>query len=294
MSPQAGMPWAPTEHVPGEGLDDDPTPRGVVRAVLEASMPVLIDVIAGTEIVLGLPRTVHRIARMGSMETRRLDAAHPLRVVGVGSGYGCWESELARWWVEALGLPRSWLHITAIEINPEREPHLCKWCDEVCIGDWREVLGWLHAIGREFDIVIMNPPFLELLRENGEFPRMSNGELQPARTMLPLLLRMAAPAVLALHTQQAFLRGEMGRAVQRMCPPAASWQIPGPVSFREDGKSDARCYEATLWLRDHTGPCSRYLLPELSSQDRRWTVPPGSEWAEWARANGYPLAPGVA
>ena len=68
--------------------------------------------------------------------------------------------------------------------------------------------------------------------------------------------------------------------------------LPGDVSFRADGRKDSRCYEATLWLRGHTGPCSRYLLTELEAHERRWLAPPGSESPATARELGLPLAPG--
>jgi SAM-dependent methyltransferase len=278
------MPWAPAVHVPGEGLDDDPTPRPVVRAVLEAALDTGPNS-ALLRVGNGLFARLCAAKLYAGTERGLGPVSGPLRVLDIGSGYGCWSSEMRR-----LAHEQGWpVHITGVEINPEREEHLRKWCDEVHVGDWREVLGWLHAIGREFDLVIMNPPFLELLRENGEFPRTASGLPQPARTMVPLLLALGAPAVLALHTQQAFLKSEMGRAVQRFCPPAACWQLPGSVSFREDGKADSRCYEATLWLRDHKGPCSRYLLPELPSEDRRWSVPPGSETPEEAERLGLPM-----
>lgn len=269
--------WAPVAHVPGEGLDDDPTPRGVVRAALGAAMP-------------------HTFAVR--LCTRPLNEVQPLRVVGVGSGYGCWESELARWCVEVLGLPRSWLHITAIELNPEREPHLRKWCDQVVTRDWFEALRDHHELPT-WDLAIGNPPFKELL--GGDAERESDAAKDggwfevhgpPAPLGMPGWLLEHCPAVLLYHTQQAFLKSEAGRACWRGHPPAASWLVPGGVKHRGPGEgADSRCYQVTLWLRGGQPPSSVYLLDDLSPAERSWTVPPGSESIEWARANGYPLAP---
>jgi hypothetical protein len=164
-----------------------------------------------------------------------------------------------------------------------------------------------------YDLAIGNPHFTALTHED------------PEQSMPAVLLRHA-PAVLLLHTQQAFARGEAGRAVWRAYPPAASWMVPGSVKFRtgvnpkcskcghvntpaatacagmrEQGLhtvrcryklkawgSDSRCYQVSLWLRGHEGPTALHLLPELTAAERRWTVPPGSE----EPSEELPAAPG--
>ena len=124
--------WAPVEHVPGEGLDDDPTPRGVVRAVLGGALELYADDDFRALFTGGL---AHLEWFTGE------DPPRPLRVLDLGAGYGCWSSELRRL-AHAQGWP---VHITGVELNPEREPHLrCAGADVV--GD-----GQRTAPGRRSD-----------------------------------------------------------------------------------------------------------------------------------------------
>jgi len=277
--------------------EDDPTPRGVVRAALEAA--------AG------------RIANITHPTAR--DGFGPVRVLDVCAGYGCWASELRR----LAGLQGWPVHITGVELFAPRYADLTKWCDRSIIADWRVPLT-SDEFG-PFDIAIGNPHFTALTHED------------PEQSMPAVLLRHA-PAVLLLHTQQAFARGEAGRGVWRAYPPAASWIVPGSVKFRTgtnpkcpkcahvnplalavgslqqpvthclgragpttyDGYepicgaklktwgSDSRCYQVSLWLRGHSGPTALHMLPELSADERRWIVEPGSE----EPSEDYPPAPG--
>jgi predicted RNA methylase len=266
--------WAPVEHVPGEGLDDDPTPRGVVRSVLEAAME--------TSDWFG---------------TRRGQAARGrvLRVLDLGAGYGCWSSEMRR-----LAVEQCWpVHITGVELNPEREEHLRKWCDEVCIRDWRTAI----ELGRDraclledyipgADLIIGNPPFAHILRQ-GKGPEGERTDYMLVdETMVPTLLRHA-PAVLLMHTAGAFDDSEHGREVWRRYPPAASW-LCGRLSFRPGSSTDSRTYYSTLWLRGHEGPAQLHMLPWLLPEARRWSVPPGSEDPDTARVLGLPMVGGGA
>ena len=258
-----------TEHAAElRSRGDDPTPRGVVRASLAGAMRHVMTVLLRTD--AGARVLMYRLRELPSVVI--ISADRPLRVLDVCAGYGCWASELSRWWVLDLGLPREWLHITGVEIHAPREAHLDKWCDDWGLDDWRVALGPASGLDHtSFDLVIGNPDFAQLLRDNaGNF-------VDPDQTMPAVLLRHA-PAVLLLHTQQALLKSEAGRACWRAYPPAASWMVPGGVKFRGARMgADQRCYQVTLWLRSHTGPCSTYMLEDLEPHERAWSVLPGSE-----------------
>lgn len=229
-------------HADLRAREDDPTPRGVVRACLFA------------------------FDELGKTPS-------PPRILDCFAGHGVWSSEARRRWPGA--------HITAIEIDGRKLPDLRKWCDVTLIGD---ALDLLPELAGQFDLVIGNPAFSYLR------PKHQPGETVAAaasRSVLPLMLE-AAPRVLQLHTQQAFVRGKVGREVRRRHLPARSWLIPGAVSFRRDGKTDQRCYQTTLWLRGHKGGCVERMLPELGRDDLRWTMIPGTEEPSSER----PAAPG--
>jgi len=258
-----------TEHAAElRSRGDDPTPRGVVRASLAGAMRHVMTVLLRTD--AGARVLMYRLRELPSVVI--ISADRPLRVLDVCAGYGCWASELSRWWVLDLGLPREWLHITGVEIHAPREAHLDKWCDDWGLDDWRVALGPASGLDHtSFDLVIGNPDFAQLLRDNaGAF-------VEPDQTMPAVLLRHA-PAVLLLHTQQALLKSKAGCACWREYPPAASWMVPGGVKFRGARiGADQRCYQVTLWLRSHAGPCSTYMLEDLEPHERAWSVLPGSE-----------------
>ncbi len=293
MSAQSDMPWASKTHEPGPGLNDDPTPRLVARAILGEALPQFVRTWKGSTTKIYTP---------GSSCARPIDEAHPFRVLGIGSGYGCWESEFAKWWVDVLELPREWLHITAVEVNPDREEHLRKWCDEVVIEGWREFLarsrvgsGGLLDAPEQWDAIIGNPPFSHVLRagkrwdpEAGTWGRTDYMDVD--ETMVPVLRRHGR-AVLLLHTAGAFDDSEHGREVWRRYQPAAEWKC-GRISFREGGKKDSRPYITSLWLRRHEGATRGYMLPKVLEEDRKWTDPPGSEDAATALAEGLPMVGG--
>jgi phage FluMu protein Com len=265
-----------TDH---DERQDDPTPRGIVRAVLWAA------------------------AREGTFDGGGKRGWDELRVLDVCAGYGAWSSEMRR-----LAQLQGWpVHITGVELYEARRDHLAKWCDEVWIRDWFDALRDHHELP-EFDIIIGNPHFQALTG------RLTPGDMFGEHTpSMPETELEHAPAVLLLHTQQAFLKSEAGRAAWRRCPPAASWLVPGSVKFRnginpkcpkcktvnppalDEGAcpvtycvkgcgaklkawgADSRCYQVTLWLRGHAGPCSVHLLDDLDARARSWRVPPGSE-----------------
>jgi hypothetical protein len=231
---------------------DDPTPRGVIRAAFEA--------------------VGHRWLPDPSALWR---SERPVRVLDVGAGYGAWSSEFRRWFIRtrvANGCAPWPVHITGVEILYARRKHMRKWCDVSITGHWSNELAAMEeavdALG--FDIAIGNPPFDELTGPKGA--------KRPPEECMPAVLLRHAPAVLLLHTTTAFQKSVAGRGSWRHDPPAATWLVPGGVGFRGPGGGNASdCYQVTLWLRDHTGPCSVYLLDDLPPSARSWSVPPGTE-----------------
>ena len=192
-----------------------------------------------------------------------------LDAVDVCAGYGVWASELRRWAARA----HIETMITGVEICEARRKHIRKWCDAVDIGDWREQLR-----GSVFDVATGNPDFKLLLADH------------PDESMPAVLLRHV-PAVLLFHQTASFQRGRIGVETWRRYPPARVWLVPGSVGFRGPRMAtDSRCYQATLWLRDHAGPCELDMLPGPPDgrASWRWTVPPGSE----EPSEDMPAAPG--
>ena len=247
---------------------DSPTPRGVWRAIFQAAIgyhwedgPYVGDVDGdgcGRELQQGWK-------------------CHPVRALSLMAGYGSDASELRRHFEVELD---ERIHLTAVELFPAREKHLRKWCDEVCIRDWREQFEIMGAMGEGFDLIVSNPRF-ELILEN-----KLRRDLDPAQTMVPTLLEHA-PAVLMLHREQAFTRSARGREVLRRWPPAIAWRL-GTISFDGTGSTDTACYLASLFLRGHNGATSTLSLRELTAAERRWDVPPGSE----DPSEDLPAAPG--
>lgn len=270
-SEQAGLPGmtSTAEHEADmREREDDPTPRGVVRAVLAA---------ASTTIVTRRPRS------------------GPLRVLDVCAGWGCWASEIRRLAAPgvktAQGFP---VHITGVEIDSRKREDIRRWCDAVVVNDWREFIAVRDAGRRvyggsccdDFDLAIGNPHFTALTHDD------------PEQSMPAVLLRHA-PAVLLFHQEQSFQKSEAGARIWHRYPPAAVLHVPGSVRFRvgtnpKTGKpygADSRCYQATLWLRGYEGPASAVMLPWLPAADRRWSTPPGTETGAEAEALGLVEAP---
>jgi hypothetical protein len=243
---------------------DSPTPRGVWRAIFEAS--------------IGMHWEDGPYAGDTDDDGCGHDLQHgwkcnPARVCSLMSGYGSEASEIRRRFENELD---ERVHITGVELFEPRRPDLEKWCDEVIIADWRAALTELDHV----DLFVTNPRF-ELILEN-----KLRKDLDPAATLIPTLLRHGR-AVLILHREQAFTRSVRGREVLRRWPPTISWRV-GPVSFDGTGSTDTCCYLATLFLRRHSGPTSTLTLRELTAAERRWTVPPGSE----DPSEDLPAAPG--
>lgn len=268
MSNQAGLPGmtSSAEHEADlREREDDPTPRGVTRAVLRAAFGNG-GLYVGAHWRTGLPML--RWASNDAHEDKRVsEPAEAIRVLDVCAGYGCWASEIRR----LAGLQGWPVHITAVEVDGRKRTHLEKWCDKVYIRDWYDpaMAEWQTD---SFDLVIGNPHFSALTHED------------PTKSMPAVLLRHA-PAVLLLHQEQSFQKSEAGCRIWHEYPPAFEFPIPGSIKFRvgsnpRTGKTwgaDSRCYQATLWLRGHKGPAASQMLPWLPAEARRWTVLPGTE-----------------
>jgi hypothetical protein len=232
------VPTADEAHDDQREREEDTTPRGVVRAILEQAWPE-------AKIWLRPP-------------------ARCLRVLDVCAGFGVWASELRR--LAALLGVDVW--ITGVELDPCKREHLAKWCDEVVIGQW------IEALGNDYDLAIGNPHFSALT---------SSGD--GATDSMPEILLRLCPRVLLFHQEQSFQKSKDGCRIWHATQPRQTIHVPGSVRFRngtnpKTGKpygADSRCYQATLWAAGHRGPASSVMLPWLSSEARRWHLPPGSE-----------------
>lgn len=286
----AGIPTAAEVDADLRSRGADYTPRMVARACVEA--------LSGQLLVEAVDR----------------DRSNPLRVLDVCAGAGVYSSELARHWVRVLGLPREWLHITAVEIHEPELEHLERWADDVVIGDVDEALatvcdhceGGVIADGEpcpecdgegsvpvEYDLALGNPNF-ELLRA----PSIERGRYD-VEASLPARLLTVAAAVALLHRHNAWSKDGPGTSVRRCYPPAFAWDIPGAVRFRapgarnpETGKlygSDQHSYTWSLWRRGYQGPTVTYLLPQI--EPLRWSTRPGTETGVEARELGLVEVP---
>ena len=262
----AGMESDADARAERAGREDFPTPRSLARAVLEMAVPL-----RAVRTWTGYGKTRLYNAAADSCRTRVLDAGHPLRVLDVCAGSGCWASEMRR-----LAQLQGWpVHITGVEIDDRKREDLAKWCDDALVGDWKLPL-YIDEEPPALDLAIGNPPFSGLVyKPTGGWVGTTP---EPEKSMVTVLLKHA-PAVLMLHTQQAFVRGRHGRAVLEMSPRAYVWDVPGSVSFTSDGKTDTRCYQISLWLRGHDGTTTLGRLPEPPNGAASWrySVTPGAE-----------------
>lgn len=242
--------------------EDDPTPRGAVRAVLrETTRSASLE-----------PNPV--VALMA----RAIRSKKPIQALDVCAGFGCWASEFRRL-MAAVDIPAQ---ITGIEIDGRKQEHLAKWCDHVVIADWHEPL---HE-SSSWDIAIGNPHFSALTHDD------------PTQSMPAVLLRHAS-LVLLFHQEQSFQKSKAGHRLWTEHPPRATYHVSGSIRFRRGinpntGKpygADSRCYQATLWQRGFSGPTTSVMLPWLEAEARRWQIPPGTEDRAQAEALGLPFAP---
>lgn len=271
-----------------------PTPRGLVRAVLER--------------LVRADRPSEPLCRCGHAWRSRpagcdcivpagpslrvagcLDRSLPtvVRIVDVGCGSGVWASEARRLFALA-GIP---VVITGIDNRAEVEPLARRWCDEVIIGDLRDVLGGVAVDGavdgapvsRRWDLLVSNPPFSALL------------------DLIPLALECATASII-LHTEQSLTRTYAMAALVERTPPRHELRIAQGVSFsgrgpdrirKADGSdasgSDSRGYSVTTWERG-TSPGQSWTssVLRLPAAARGWTVRPGEEPA----SADLPEAPG--
>lgn len=273
-----GMASAAEHEADLRAREEDNTPRGVSRAILAAAIGNGA-LYVGAHWKTGQPML--RWASGDEREDRRIsEPRESVRVLDVCAGFGCWASEMRR-----LAALQGWpVHITGVELDARKREHLSKWCDAVVFNDWLEFVAVREAGRRvyggtcceDFDIAIGNPHFSALTHED------------PAQSMPAVLLRHA-PAVLLFHQEQSFQKSALGCRTWHAYPPAAVFHVPGSVRFRGRGHgADARCYQATLWMRGHKGPASAHMLPWLEAPARGWTMPPGTE----EPSTELPAAPG--
>ena len=219
--------------------EDDPTPRELERAILDAAM-----------------------VAVWRARPRRLDG-DPMRVLDVCAGYGCWSSELR----SHAARKRYGVHITGVEICEARRADLAKWCDRV------EICSWLDVV-EHFDVVIGNPHFSALV---GASPAESMPAVLLDLAPAVLLLHQSSSFQRGLPGVAAWRHCPPARVW--LVPGSVQFRRgTNPKNGKRWG-SDQRCYQASLWLRGHPGPTAVELLPDPPDgrASWRWTVPPGSE-----------------
>jgi hypothetical protein len=274
----------------------DFTPRLVARPLVAVTMPRAVG-----RYLLNVP-----------------DGSRPLRVLGICSGPGVFESEVLRWCV-AQGIN---VHITAVEIRPEEREHLRRHAHEIVIGDWHEGLGMVRdgdgwvwgATSPAFDLVIGNPAFSQArapirrgwpttsgaadvrkrLRADAVAAgsRVELAEYDPEMSM-PLLCLQRAEVVALYGTQQCWTKTASGWLVRLHRDYDFVTDIPGSVGHREGKGGDQVPYSLFTWM---SGAPSRSaitsMIEPLDSSERNWTVRPGTETDEWLLANGVPVLRG--
>lgn len=208
------------------------------------------------------PRGVVRAVLCAYQET---DPVAPRSVLDVCAGYGVWSSEARRLWPDA--------HITAVEIDARKSEYLARHADQVIVGsDWTNALPVESQGSLEYSLAIGNPHFSGLVTDD---PHGS----------MPARLLEHCGVVLLFHQSASFQRGRAGARIWRTYQPAHVFSVPGAIRFRTGinpatGKrygTDARCYQATLWIHGYAGPTRFTQLPWIPSADRRWDAHPGTD-----------------
>jgi hypothetical protein len=202
---------------------------------------------------------------------RKPGAPAIVRVLDVGAGAGSWSLAAVEVYQSTVIGPRPDIHVTAVEIDERERPHLERIADKVIIGDWTAALK-----RGPFDLAIGNPPFSLLRAQDGDIERS-----------MPAQLLRVAPAVCLFSRLATWSKDKPGVSVRRKYPPAFVFEVPGSIKFRapgsrnpETGKpygADQHNYALFVWLRGHTGPTTTDLLPDLTAEERRWAVRPGTE-----------------
>jgi hypothetical protein len=235
-----------------------PTPPLLVEAVL--ARLVHVNAVFKTVTIEGCPQ------HLPACFSRK----RPLRIVDVGCGAGVWASR-ARKLFTRHGIP---VMITGIDNRREVEPLARRWCDEVIIGDLREVLGGEALDGapvaRRWDLLLSNPPFSRVLE-------------------VAALGMHCATASIILHTEQSLTRSAAAAAFVEVTPPRFELRLAGSVSFTGKGPdriilpgssgksgSDSRCYSVTTWQAGSSGPWPTTVM-RLPVGARSWRVRPGEE-----------------
>jgi hypothetical protein len=233
-----------TIHTAAEVHDDqrereeDTTPRGVVRAILQAAL--------------------------GGVRIDKLAPGRPLRVLDVCAGFGVWASEFRRL-AMAKGAD---VHITGVELDEAKREHLTKWCDGVAIGDWLALLSVMPF----FDLVIGNPHFSALTHEN---PGGSMPEILLKISPRVLLFHQEQSFQKSKDGCRIWHATSPSRTIH--VPGSVRFRVGTNPNTGKPYGADSRCYQATIWHRGFAGSTSSEMLDWLPSEARRWRVPPGSE-----------------
>jgi hypothetical protein len=229
----------------------DRTPRGLVRAALEAHLAARPDHARWKAVYVA-----------GHLVWSELEG-DPLRVLDVCAGSGVWASEVVRW-CDAHGIP---VEIDAIEIRPEEREHLERVAQRVYIGDAFEMVLKHPPLGG-WHIVVGNPAFSLLA-------------MAPDKISLAPVLLALSRATILLSTTQAFTRSKAAAEWLHDNPPALEVRIAQGVRFRSSSGTDGISYSVTSWVQHQRHvlpgtpwPCSVLVLP---AEARRWREIPGRE-----------------
>lgn len=268
----AGVPTDAEVFERKRDLEEDLTPRMVVRAFVEAMLgdSMVERTALGAHVTIGA-----RLLQAG------VSAESPLRVLDICAGHGVWGSEFARFWVNSLRLHRDWLNVSAVELDPSKTDGLRRWADFVLEGDWHIAFD-----GRSYDLVLGNPAFSQ-----AKAPEHPKGSFHPDESMVAVALPFCHAIALYMR-QQSWTKTQAGYSVRLAYPPAMAWDLPNSVGHRgrSSGK-DQVPYSLTLWRPGHEGPCMTSMLGPLPPEHLSWDTPPGLESDEFACAAGLPFAP---
>lgn len=210
------------------------------------------------------------------------------RVLIPAAGAGSWAAEARAAWPDA--------DITAVEIRREERAGLCRWCDELHIGDIRR---WSLRLTGPYDLIADNPPFSLLPLSDCKHPRVPKDRCLDCKArkaqaetldayvvkLRPLLARSGRLAL--YHLSDLAQRSAGARAIFDEHPPIYQMRCQ-PMRHRATGGTDHRSYSVWVWndgeprsakaIENESRPrCQMWDLPILPASERRWAVVPGSE-----------------
>lgn len=234
------VPTQAQHHADLRAREEDLTPRGVVRAVLQA-----------------WARSVNHDAR-------------GLRVLDVCASYGVWSSELRRL-AHRLRLP---VNITAVELDERKAPHLRKWADRVLTGvDWTFALDpHLEPHDNEYDLAIGNPHFSALTNDD---PHESMPALLLEHARSVLLFHQEQNFQKSIAGCRIWHEYQPRRVFH--IPGSIRFRVGTNPNTGKPYGADSRCYQATYWNGPASGVTESVMMPWLEAPARRWSRMPGTE-----------------